>query len=157
IGCSPAEMTWKSGVDALSFGTTKNGTLGAETAIFFNDSEDGSFKYRRMRAGHLLSKMRFVSAQVTAYLKDDLWLNNASNANAMAERLYQGIKDNNKVNFLYPAQSNVLFVDLEKDLQNALTSAGFIFYADGNRARLVTAFNTDVDYIDRFIGIVNGF
>jgi threonine aldolase len=155
IGCSPAEMTWKAGVDALSFGTTKNGTLGAEAALFFNDTEDGSFKYRRMRGGHLLSKMRFVSAQIIAYLEDDLWLKNATHANAMADRLYQGTKDSRKINFVDPIDSNVMFADIDESLQSKLNGAGFKFYASGKRVRLVTAFNTDVDYIDDFISLVN--
>ncbi|MDG1996695.1 MAG: beta-eliminating lyase-related protein [Emcibacteraceae bacterium] len=155
IGCSPSEMTWKVGVDALSFGTTKNGTLGAEAALFFNDTQDGSFKYRRMRGGHLLSKMRFVSAQIIAYLENDLWLKNASHANKMADRLYQGTKGSDKINFVAPVNSNVMFADIDESLQSKLKGAGFKFYASQKRVRLVTAFNTGVDYIDNFISVVN--
>ena len=157
IGCSPAEMTWKAGVDALSFGTTKNGTLGAEAAIFFGDTEDGSFIYRRMRSGHLVSKMRFISAQIIAYLENDLWLNNAAHANAMADKLYQGVKDANGIKFIHPVQSNLMFVELEKELSDKLWQAGFRFYtktvAGNSSSRLVMAFNSDPASIDSFIEI----
>ncbi|MBL4601218.1 MAG: low specificity L-threonine aldolase [Emcibacteraceae bacterium] len=158
IGCSPAEMTWQAGVDALSFGTTKNGTLGAEAAIFFNDTEDGSFIYRRMRSGHLVSKMRFISAQIIAYLEEDLWLNNAAHANAMADKLYQGVKEADGISFSFPVQSNVMFAVLEKELHEKLWQAGFRFYtrnvAGVSSTRLVTSFNTDISSIEKFINIV---
>lgn len=161
IGCSPAQMTWQAGIDALSFGTTKNGTMGAEAAIFFDDGDDGSFVYRRMRSGHLVSKMRFVSAQIIAYLEDDLWLNNATHANAMADKLYRGVKDAKDINFTYPVRSNVMFVEMSKPLNAALEQAGFIYYTlpagDNVSARLVSAFNTDEAVIDDFIKIVNNF
>ena len=159
IGCTPAQMTWKAGVDALSFGTTKNGTLGAEAAIFFNGCEDQSFPYRRMRSGHLVSKMRFISAQIIAYLEDDLWLKNATHANAMAEKLYQGIKDVDGIKFSFPVQSNLMFAEIDLLLQEKLHQAGIYFYnrkiADINSSRLVTAFNTDQVSIDNFIDIVH--
>lgn len=159
IGCAPAEMTWKAGVDALSFGTTKNGTLGAEVAIFFNGCDDGSFVYRRMRGGHLVSKMRFISAQIIAYLEDDLWLKNASHSNAMAEKLYQGVKDASGIKFSFPIQSNLMFAQIDPALQEKLNDAGIHFYnrsvAGINSSRLVTSFNTDPASIDRFIKIVN--
>jgi len=87
LGCSPAELSWRAGVDALSFGATKNGALAAEAVIFFDPAKVKGFAYRRKRGGHLLSKMRFLSAQLEAYLADDLWLANARHANAMAARL----------------------------------------------------------------------
>lgn len=160
IGCSPAEMTWKAGVDALSFGSTKNGTLGAEAAIFFNGSDDGSFIYRRMRGGHLLSKMRFISAQIIAYLQDDLWLENAAHANLMAEKLYQGVKNSDQIKFTYPVQSNVMFAEIGDQLRDKLSSSGFQFYTKTfggkSTSRLVTAFNTAPETIEEFINIVNG-
>ncbi|MBT5073112.1 MAG: low specificity L-threonine aldolase [Kordiimonadaceae bacterium] len=158
IGCSPAEMTWKAGVDALSFGSTKNGTLGAEAAIFFNGCDDGSFIYRRMRSGHLLSKMRFVSAQIIAYLENDLWLKNATHANLMAEKLYQGVKNSDHIKFSFPVQSNVMFAEIEDQLREKLSTSGFQFYSKKNgdisTSRLVTAFNTSPELMDEFIEIV---
>ena len=159
IGCSPAELTWKAGVDALSFGTTKNGTLGAEAAIFFNETEDGSFIYRRMRSGHLVSKMRFISTQIIAYIEDDLWLKNATHANKMADRLYQGVKNADGIKFSFPVESNVMFAEIDAEIRNKLWQAGFRFYtrnvAELNSSRLVTAFNTSLAEIDRFIEVVS--
>ncbi len=159
VGCSPAEMTWKVGVDAISFGTTKNGTLGAEAAIFFNNCDDGSFIYRRMRSGHLVSKMRFISAQIIAYLENDLWLKNAYHANRMAEKLFEGLKDADGIKFSYPVESNVMFAEIDKAVHEKLWQAGFRFYtrntAGISSSRLVTAFNTDTSLIDKFIDIVS--
>jgi threonine aldolase len=87
LGCSPAETTWRAGVDVLSFGATKNGALGAEAVIFFDPAEARDFEYRRKKAGHLLSKMRFVSAQLDAYLTGTRWLSHAARANAVARKL----------------------------------------------------------------------
>lgn len=158
IGCSPAEMTWKSGVDALSFGMTKNGALSAEAAVFFNKSDDCGFIYRRMRSGHLVSKMRFVSAQILAYLENSLWLKNADHANAMARRLYKGVVNSGNIEFVVPVQSNVMFAKIEKGLKDKLWAEGFRFYdetADGQQyTRLVTAFNTSEKTIDDFIDVV---
>lgn len=155
LGCSPAEITWQAGIDALSFGTTKNGTLGAEAALFFGNVDDSSFIYRRMRSGHLLSKMRFISAQIIAYLKDDLWLNNARQANAMAQRLEAGVQNAEGFNFVFPVQSNVMFAEIEERKREKLQAAGFNFYTrsvDGkSNSRLVTAFNTEPEVIDDFI------
>ena len=159
IGCSPAELTWKAGVDALSFGTTKNGTLGAEAAIFFNDTEDGSFIYRRMRSGHLVSKMRFISAQIIAYIEDDLWLRNAKHANEMAFKLFDGVKDASNINFSFPVESNVMFAEIDESTRDQLWEAGFRFYTrtlkSGTSSRLVMAYNTNPDDIDQFINIVS--
>jgi len=159
IGCSPAEMTWKVGVDALSFGTTKNGTMGAEVAIFFHGTDDGSFIYRRMRSGHLLSKMRFLSTQIITYLENDLWLKNAAHANEMAEKLYQGVKNSPGIKFSFPVQSNVMVVEFEDYLKEKLLTSGFQFYSRNfgglMRSRLVTAFNTEPAEIDKFITAVN--
>jgi len=87
VGCSAAELSWMSGVDVLSLGATKNGTLAAEVVVFFEPDLAREFEFRRKRSGHLFSKMRFLSAQLEAYLTDGLWLANAGHANAMARRL----------------------------------------------------------------------
>ena len=80
LGCDPADITWRAGVDILSLGATKNGAMGAEAVIFFDRALAAEVGYRRKRGGHLLSKMRFVTAQLDAYLHDDLWLRNAAHA-----------------------------------------------------------------------------
>ncbi len=91
LGCSPAELTWKAGVAALSLGATKNGVLAGEAVVLFEPALAETFGYRRKRGGHLFSKMRFLSAQLEAYFADDLWLRNARHANAMAGRLAEGL------------------------------------------------------------------
>ena len=91
LGVSPAEMTWKAGVDILSFGGTKNGCIGAEALVFFDPEKAREAPYLRKRAGQLFSKSRFIAAQFDAYFRDGLWLELARHANAMADRLRQGI------------------------------------------------------------------
>ena len=92
LGVSPAEMTWKSGVDVLTLGGTKNGCLAAEAIIFFKPEMVGNFPFLHKRSGQLLSKMRFISSQLNAYVSDDVWIRNASHANAMAKILSEGLK-----------------------------------------------------------------
>ena len=87
LGASPAEMTWKSGIDVLSFGATKNGCIAAEAIIFFKPELVGNLPFLMKRSGHLLSKMRFVSAQLDAYITGDVWLSNAKHANKMGKKL----------------------------------------------------------------------
>lgn len=161
IGCSPAEMTWKVGVDALSFGTTKNGTMGAEAAIYFGQDDDKGFIYRLMRSGHLISKSRFIAAQILAYLDNDHWLDNAKHANQMAEKLAVAIERSPSIQFQHPQQSNVMFVKMKLELNKALQEAGFIYFTSGEDtqvgARLVTAFNTKNSEIDRMIEIIENF
>src|ERR1700761_1611347 len=93
LGCSPAEATWKQGVDVLSLGASKNGALCAEAVIFFDVGLASEFERRRKQGGHLWSKFRYLSAQLLAYLEDDLWLRNGRQANAMAERLSRGLTE----------------------------------------------------------------
>ena len=161
VGCSPAEMTWKAGVDALSFGTTKNGTMGAETAIYFHQGDDNGFIYRRMRSGHLVSKSRFIAAQVLAYLDNGHWLDNAQHANKMAKKLATAIEQSSAIHFKYPQQSNVMFVEMKRELNKALEEAGFIYFTSNEGAvvgaRLVTAFNTAESEIDSMIAVIDQF
>ena len=110
LGCSPAELTWRAGVDALSFGATKNGALAAEAVVFFNPELAVGFERRRKRAGQLWSKLRFLSAQMLSYLEDDLWLRNAAHANAMAQALARGLGAIPGVRLVQDVQANELFV-----------------------------------------------
>jgi threonine aldolase len=114
LGCSPAELTWKAGIDVLTFGLTKNGALSAEAVVFFDPALAENFPYRRKRAGHLFSKMRFVSAQFEAQLTDGLWLELAAHANAMAARLGAGLAGLPGVRLLYPVQANEVFVAMSE-------------------------------------------
>ena len=154
LGCTPAEMSWKAGIDVLSLGATKNGALAVEAVVIFKPELAETFAFRRKRAGHLFSKMRLLSAQMTAYLKDDLWLKNARHANDMAAALHSGLRDIPGVEFPYTTAANMLFPRFSAELTNALHADGFKFY--DNRwevgiCRLVTAFNTQRNDVDAFI------
>jgi threonine aldolase len=155
LGVAPAEVTWKSGVDVLSFGATKNGALGAEVVVFFDTALADMFAVRRKRGGQLLSKMRFVSAQLEAYLKNDRWLELARHANGMATRIAQGLQRLPQVSLVSPVEANEVFAVLPPAILGGLRSAGFNFYdwTDGvpGTIRLVTAFNTDPAHADAFV------
>ena len=152
LGCSPAELTWKAGVDVLSFGATKNGALAAEAVVFFRPELAESFAFRRKRAGHLFSKMRFLSAQLDAYLTDDLWLRLARHANAMADRLAAGLTAVPGARLRDPVEANEIFIDLPEPVIAGLEQRGYAFYRwDGTVVRLVTAWNTDAGDVDRMI------
>jgi threonine aldolase len=154
VGCSPAELTWKAGVDLLSFGATKNGALNAEALVVFNEALWETLPFRRKRAGHLLSKMRFVSAQMHAYLQDDLWLVNARHANAMARRLAAGLSQVRGVTLVVPQTTNLFFVKMPDTLLQGLLQRGFDFYHDRwgpGVARLVTSFRTMPAMVDEMV------
>jgi len=154
-GCTPAELTWKAGVDLLSFGATKNGAVGAEALIVFDEALAQTLPFRRKRAGHLLSKMRFVAAQMVAYLHDDLWLRNARHANGMARRLADGLGTVDGVELLTAPVTNILFARMPHGLIAGLMQRGFDFYHGGRWdpgvARLVTSFRTSPQQVDEFL------
>jgi threonine aldolase len=158
LGCPPADLTWRAGVDALSFGATKNGALAAEAVVLFSPEHAEEFGYRRKRAGHLFSKMRFLAAQFDAYLADGLWLRNATHSNRMATRLAEGLRGIAGLRILHPVQANEIFLALSERAIAGLESGGFRFYRweapEGERGpciRLVTAFDTPVESVDAFI------
>jgi threonine aldolase len=127
-GCTPAEMTWKSGVDVLSFGGTKNGAMILEAVVFFDTSLAEDFLYRRKRVGQLLSKGRYLSAQANAYLKDGLWLENAKRANSLALMMADGLKKSNVVRLSNPVEANEVFSIMPRTLFDTITKAGAHFY-----------------------------
>ena len=155
LGCSPAEATWKAGVDALALGATKNGVLAGELVVLFDPGKAEELGYRRKRGGHLFSKMRFLSAQLEAYLADDLWLRNARHANAMAAALAEGLAELSGVELSHPVEANEIFVTLPAPMIEGLFARGFQFYRWGpetdREARLVTAFNTDPAHVEAFL------
>jgi threonine aldolase len=157
LGCSPAEATWRAGVDVLSFGATKNGALAAEAIVVFAPALAATIAFRRKRAGHLFSKLRFLSAQLEAYLADDLWLANARHANAMAARAAAGLARlaNQGVALVHPVEANELFVRLPEAVGQGLTADGFLFHGWGAPAdgviRLVTAWCTEPADIDALL------
>jgi threonine aldolase len=128
LACSPAEATWKAGVDVMSFGATKNGALMLEAVIFFDPALAADFRYRRKQAGQLLSKGRFLGAQMTAYLKDGLWLKNARYANDMARRLAQELKRNAAIRIPVDTEANGVFAIMPRKLFDALQAKGAHFY-----------------------------
>lgn len=150
LGVSPADMTWRSGIDMLSFGATKNGAMAAEALIFFNPEDVADTEWRRKRAGHLISKMRYVSAQLLAYLADDLWLKNARYANAMANEIAAAAGSR----LVHPVEANEVFIRLNEDEKSNLRGQGFDFYDWGPpgapEVRLVTAWDSDSALVSRF-------
>jgi threonine aldolase len=156
LDVSPAEMTWKSGVDVLSLGATKNGCLAAEAVVFFKPELVGQFSYLHKRAGQLLSKMRFVSAQLEAYVADDIWLRNAQHANKMAARLSAALAELPGIELAYPTQSNEVFVRLSDSVMRELRDGGFdvnVEELDGSAARFVTAWNTQESEVDELVKV----
>jgi threonine aldolase len=159
LGVPARQVTWEAGIDVLSFGASKGGCMAAEAVVFFDPALAESFGHRRMRGGHLVSKMRFVSAQLEAYASDGLWLKLARHANAMAQRLAQGLTatlprlPGSKL--LHPVEANELFVQLPAGIIAGLRQAGFQFYdwpaEEGQAIRLVTAFNTEVAHVEQLL------
>jgi threonine aldolase len=156
LGCTPAAMTWEAGIDVVSFGATKNGAMMAEALLFFDEADAVQLGRRRKQGAHLISKMRYVSAQLDAYLEDDLWLNLAGNANAQALRLADGLAAIDAIELLCPVQSNELFVRMAAELAAQLHEAGFEFYGWPGRPgvyRLVTAHCTSATDVDSFLEV----
>ena len=165
-GCSAAELTWKSGVDVMSFGATKNGAMALEAVIFFDTALAGDFAYRRMRAGHLLSKGRFLGAQMAAYLAGGRWLDNARHANAMAARLAAGAQKLAGMRIAVPVAANEVFIIMERAGHDRLQKAGAVYYewpGPGPKtdnpgqtevlARFVTSFKTTARQVDDFLAL----
>lgn len=159
MNASPADITWRAGVDVLCLGGTKNGCLAAEAVIFFDPARAGDFEFRRKRAGHLWSKMRFVGAQFEAWLTDDLWLRLARQANAAATRLSRGLAGIEGVTISYPTEINEVFAEFPDGVPDALRAAGHTFYpwvtpgdpAGGRMQRLICSFATSEAEIDGFL------
>ena len=169
LGCSPARMSWGAGVDALSFGATKNGTFCCEAVIFFDEALAHDFAFRRKRGGHTLSKGRLLGAQMSAYLEDGHWLDLARHANAMADQLAQGLAACPGVRLPWPCAANEVFAILPRAADSALKAAGALYYPWGSRGltvdqapgadevfvRLVASFATKARDVDRFVQIVH--
>ncbi len=155
LAASPAEATWKAGVDALAFGATKNGCLCAEAVVVFKPELAATLGYRRKRGGHLFSKMRFLSAQLEAYLKDGLWLSLARHANAMAGTMATGLSTVPGAGLVHPVEANEIFARLPRSLREGLHARGFEFYdwpaAGADAVRLVTAFDTRPEDVEAFL------
>lgn len=127
-GATPAEMTWKSGVDILSFGGTKNGCLGVEAVVMFDPAKTWEFELRRKRGGHLFSKHRYLSAQMEAYLTDGLWLRLARTANDRAATLEQAVLSVPGARLMHPREANILFAYLPRGTHRRAIQAGAHYY-----------------------------
>lgn len=164
-GATPAEMSWKAGVDILCLGFTKNGALAAEAIIVFDPSKDWELQLRRKRGGHLFSKMRFMTAQAEAMMKDDLWLRLASHANDMATRLAAGLSNIDGIENLHPVNANLMFARLPRALHERARAAGAMYYDmpdapgaedDGKvLVRLVCSFQTRPEDVDAFLSVLS--
>jgi threonine aldolase len=128
LGVTPGELTWKSGVDVLSFGATKNGAMMLEAVVFFDLALAEDFAYRRMRSGQLISKSRYLGAQMLAYLDNGLWLDNARRANALAQKLATGLRQINAIRIPNPVQANEVFAIIPRSLNDRLLASGAKFY-----------------------------
>jgi threonine aldolase len=163
MNVSPAEATWKAGVDALSFGATKGGAMGAEAVIFFDPKRGADMLSRRKRGGALASKHRFIAAQMEAYLEGDLWLTLARHANAMADALAAGLSAAD-CKPVWPVEANEVFAPLTLDADKRLKAAGATYYpwpSDGLNigvgrllVRLVTSFQTKKEDVEKFLAVV---
>jgi len=146
LGCAPADLSWKAGVDALSFGFVKNGGLSAEALILFRPALAAETHYRRKRAGHLCSKGRFLAAQILALLDGEVWLRNARAANRAAARLAEAAGTDR---LLLPVQANEMFIRATAEEAAALRGQGFDFYDWGpDEARFVTSWDSDPAAVD---------
>lgn len=157
LGCSPADLSWRSGVDTLAFGATKNGTLNAEAVVTFDAELAAGIAHRRKRGGHVASKMRFLSAQLAAYMADDLWLTNARTANAQAGRLARGLAAAG-VSLAAPTQANLVFPHIAADRRGQLRRQGFEFLdwpsLGPDVVRLVCGFATTEAHVHALLAAV---
>jgi threonine aldolase len=161
INTTAADMTWKAGIDIVSFGGTKNGCLGVEAVVIFDPAKAWEFELRRKRGGHLFSKHRFLSAQMEAYLQDDLWLRLATQANAMGARLAKGIEAIPDAHLTHPAPANMLFPEWPQGTHARAKAKGAAYYqipAPNGRegARLVCSWSTTEADVDGLLGVLRG-
>ena len=161
LDCAPADMTWRAGVDVLSFGGTKNGLIAAEAVILFDPARAWEFELRRKRAAHLFSKYRYLAAQMDAYLEGDLWLEMARAANARAAALGRGLAQCEGVRLHHPVDANMMFPDLPAATHAALQAAGAHYYASETAegrvsARLVCNWATTGEEVEGFVAAARG-
>jgi len=167
LGCTAAEMTWKAGIDAVSFGGTKNGLLGVEACVMFDPELAWEFELRRKRGGHLFSKHRYLSAQMDAYLTDDLWLDMAGNANARCAQLTEGLRGIDHVTLSFEPEANMIFFQMPRAEHARVLAGGATYYVmDGDHTsgdpdqlltgRLVTDWSMTEDVIESFLALMRG-
>ncbi len=152
LGCTPAEMTWKSGVDVLSFGGTKNGMAFGEAVVFFDKTLAEDFEYRVKQAGQLASKMRYISSQWLGLLQNDVWLKNAKNANDLASYFASRVEGSNGVHLMFPVDANEVFLKLKPEIEIELKKRGWVFYTFiGVSSRFVFSWSSTKKRVDELI------
>jgi threonine aldolase len=155
LGCSPAEMTWKAGVDILSLGVTKNGGLLSDAIVVFNPEIAENIGFHLRRGGMIWSKMRFASAQILAYVENDLWLKLAHKSNAAAQKLATGIRSTPGARLIAPVQANELFVEMSANALDHLAQDGVLYYRRGPQlARFVCRWDTTEDEVNKLITLI---
>ena len=151
-GCSPADATWRAGVDVLCFGGAKNGLPLGEAVVFFDHALAEDFAYRAKQGGQLCSKMRFISAPWIGLLENDVWLKNARHANTMAQELKRGAETIDGVRIAYPCEANAVFLDMPTTAAQRLRRKGWRFYDFiGGRSRLMCSWDTRPETVARFV------
>lgn len=154
---SPADMSWRAGVDVLTLGGTKNGLLGAEAIVLFDPTKSWELELRRKRAGHLNSKMRYIAAQMEAWFDGGYWLDMARHSNAMAARLATGLATIDGAELLHPVQANIAFARLPDAAHARAKAAGAVYYNMGDGVcRLVTAWCTTAEEVDGLLAAFRG-
>ena len=165
LGCTPAEMTWKAGIDCVCFGGTKNGLMGVEAVVFFDPKHAWEFELRRKRGAHLFSKHRYLSAQMEAYLTDNLWHDLATRANDAGQRLADGLRASNTVTFPYEPEANLMFFEAPRAIHKKVQAAGAQYYVMGSLegdddepvlGRLVCDWSVGSDGVDAFLAALKG-
>ncbi|MFD0857394.1 threonine aldolase family protein [Roseovarius aquimarinus] len=165
LDCTPAEMTWKAGIDALSFGGTKNGCAGVEAVIFFDPAHAWEFELRRKRGAHLFSKHRYLSAQMQGYLTDGVWRETARAANANGARLAEGLRGMAELEFVEEPEANMIFATLPRREHQRLKAGGAVYGLWGDlegdpeerlMMRLVTDWSITHEMIDDFLKLARG-
>jgi threonine aldolase len=157
LGCPPADISWRAGVDVLSFGGTKNGLAAGELVVFFNRDLAQDFDYRLKQRGQLASKMRFMSAPWLALLSNDVWLKNARHANAMAAQLERGLRERG-CNIVVPREANAVFVAMKNDVAAATQARGWHFYKfiEPDVYRVMCSWATRPEAIEEFLRAFGG-
>ncbi len=157
VGATPAELSWKSGVDVLTLGTTKSGSFGVETIISFNEKYNTPIAFLRKRSGHLSPKTRFLAAQLQAYMDDDLWLKNARHANGMARRLAEELETLPEVELVHPVEGNEVFIQMPELMVNKLCDHGCRFLRDWRpdplHHRFVCSWATSAEQVNGLVSI----
>lgn len=160
LGCRPADLTWRAGIDILCLGGTKNGAIAAELIVVFDRSVSETLRYLRKRSGHFVAKTRFLSLQLDTYLTDDLWLRNARHANRMAARLSKALASRRHVSLVHPTEANEIFVRMPDALLAHLRKNGAVLFEEWRTRperhhRLVASFATTEAEVDRLVALVD--